>query len=57
MPGDKLCLFDGSESFHIVRKQGFKPIVYQLVGELWLHGMMSGEAEALGLENVDINLV
>lgn len=58
--GDALCIFDGSTTAHLIRRKDSGHDgreVYQLVGEAFVHGMMYGEIEQLGIEEQDITLI
>lgn len=55
---DVLCVFDGARTPHILRRTlGTNGDVYSLIGEAYVHGMMNGEVEDLGLERQDVILV
>jgi hypothetical protein len=61
--GDKLCIFDGSPVVHALRavpreqSEAQGQLLWQLIGEAYVHGMMNGEVSELGIESEDIMLV
>jgi hypothetical protein len=48
--GDEVCLFYGSQVFHVVRKNEY-------IGEAYVHGLMDGEALDLPIVETDFKLV
>jgi len=58
--GDALCIFDGSTTARLIRRKDnghHGGEVYQLVGEAFVHGVMYGEIEQLGIKEQDITLI
>lgn len=56
-PGDTLCIFDGAPSAHAVRRMaGSNEDLYSLVSETYVHDVMNGEVENLGLQRQDFTL-
>ena len=55
---DVVCILNYACTAHILRPDsaGGSP-TYRLVGEAYVHGMMTGQIESLGLEEQDIILV
>jgi hypothetical protein len=57
-PGDVICVFDGATVVHVLRLAESRGLeAYTLVGEAYVHGMMNGEIDSLGLRQDDITLV
>jgi hypothetical protein len=54
--GDDICIFDGAAIPHILRSRGTQG-TFTLVGEAYVHGIMYGEADPLGLPSHDLVLV
>jgi hypothetical protein len=59
IPGDQICIFDGSPIAHVIRDINSSPEEkrYTLVSEAYLHGAMNGEVDGWGLEGQEITLV
>lgn len=56
--GDMICIFDGAVTPHVLRKaNGDCDGTYTLVAAAYIHGVMNGEIERLGLEAKDIILI
>jgi hypothetical protein len=55
--GDQVVIFDGAKHPHLIRRCPGDREVYQLIGEVYLRGMMRGEVEDLGFESREIVLV
>ncbi|KAL1850694.1 hypothetical protein Daus18300_012837 [Diaporthe australafricana] len=58
--GDVVSIFNGAVTPHVLRKtirEGEGDGVYTLVAEAYIHNMMNGEFQELGLERADIHLV
>lgn len=59
-PGDVLCVFNSASTPHVLRKVASceeVSVVYKLVGDGYVHGLMHGEADALSTHEGDIVLV
>lgn len=56
--GDQVCVLDYAEAPNVLRRSkeenGLK---YQVLGQAYVHGMMYGEVETLGIEEQEIILV
>lgn len=56
--GDCVCIFSYARTAHILRPTAdVERKTYTIIGEAYVHGMMHGEVEELGLEEQDITLV
>lgn len=58
--GDVVCIFNGAPTPHVLRKateSGGGDETYTLVAASYIHGMMNGEIEELGLEADYIRLI
>lgn len=55
--GDRLVVFDGAWTPHIVRQVRKEPDAFELVGVAYVRGMMRGEVENLEIESQEIVLV
>lgn len=55
--GDVVCIFQGAVTPHILRKVSGNDGTYTLVASAYIHGLMNGEIEELGLEREEIRLV
>jgi hypothetical protein len=58
-PGDVVCVFNHSISPHVLRRVEDRngEARYIFVGDAYVHGLMRGEADAMGVEEKDIVLV
>ncbi|KAK7926706.1 hypothetical protein PG985_003704 [Apiospora marii] len=55
--GDSICIFSFAATAHIIRRTpDSNSETYTLVGEAYVHGMMHGEVEHLGIEEQEIVL-
>jgi hypothetical protein len=58
---DVICILNHAKSAHVLRKTKDDAYtnreVYAVVGQAYVHGMMDGEVEELGVEDMDIVLV
>jgi hypothetical protein len=59
LPGDRVCIFDGSMTAHVIREinSQSREKEYILVAESYLHGAMNGEVDGWGLESEEITLL
>lgn len=56
--GDDVCIISGSTTAHILRPVGYAlQKHFHFLGEAYVHGMMNGEIDTLGLEEQDVTLV
>lgn len=57
--GDVVCIFNGAVTPHVLRKVNGddSDVTYKLVAAAYVHGMMNGEIQELGLEAKDIHLI
>jgi hypothetical protein len=58
-PGDTVCVLDGSPTPHVIRNwrtSDQATQIWHFIGDAYVHGLMSGEVDALGIESVDIVL-
>lgn len=55
--GDVVCIFSGAVTPHVLRKVSEQERKYTLVATAYVHGMMNGEIQELGLEAEDIYLI
>lgn len=55
--GDVVCIFNGAVTPHILRKVSGHDGTYTLVAAAYIHGLMKGEIEELGLEREEIRLI
>lgn len=56
--GDSVCIFSFATTAHVIRRTpDSERETYALVGEAYVHGMMHGEVEDLGIEEQEIVLV
>ncbi|KAK8128869.1 hypothetical protein PG984_009977 [Apiospora sp. TS-2023a] len=56
--GDSVCIFSFARTAHIIRRTpGSDSETYAIVGNAYVHGMMHGEVEDLGIEEQEIVLV
>lgn len=54
---DVVCIFNGAVTPHVLRKVNGDDGTYKLVAAAYIHGMMNGEIQELGLETEDIHLI
>ncbi|KAH6638417.1 heterokaryon incompatibility protein-domain-containing protein [Boeremia exigua] len=58
LPGDKVCVFNGSLSPHVLRQVPERPTeTYKFIGSAYVHVLMNKEVDAMGLPVKDILLV
>lgn len=56
--GDEVVVLDGAGTVHLIRKvDNSLGGMYKLVGVAYVHGMMNGEVESLGLHHQGVVLV
>jgi hypothetical protein len=55
--GDKVCVLNYAKTPHLLRCSDHDVGNYQVIGQAYVHDMMYGEVEALGIEEQDIVLV
>jgi hypothetical protein len=56
--GDSICVFDGAPTTHVIRPLNYdRGSAYGFVGEAYVHGMMNGQIEDLGLDVQNIVLI
>ena len=55
--GDVVCVFQGAVTPHVLRKVSGHHRTYTLVAAAYVHGVMNGEIEELGLEKDEIHLI
>lgn len=55
---DVICILNYASTAHILRQEeGGETETYRVLGEAYVHGMMTGEIEMLGMKEQDIWLV
>lgn len=54
--GDNVCIISGSSTAHVLRVIGHDQEQFHFIGEAYVHGMMNGEIDRLGLEEQCITL-
>jgi hypothetical protein len=55
--GDHVVLFDGAKAPYIIRKSTERKGAYEIIGDVYLHGVMNGEVDILNLKSEGITLI
>lgn len=55
--GDKVCVLNYAKTPHVLRRSDHEVVNFQVIGQAYVHDMMYGEIETLGIEEQDIVIV